>query len=237
MNAIKSILGPALFVCMLVNLYLIFMFAPSDTHWVPEFNEFRGMGGQVQRIFYFHVPTAWASGLSLSVLFIFSILYLWKKQRKYDLIAHSAGEIAMLFITLFLITGPIWARPVWNVWWKWDARLTLSLVLWFIFVAYLMLRNFVESEEKGARLAAVFAIVGFVDVPFVYMAIRWWPGQHPSPVIGGDKDSGLDPDMQIAFYFSVFTFTLLFLYLLIQRVRLQKTTVAIAEMKKQLAFH
>ena len=110
-------------------------------------------------------------------------------------------------------------------------------MLWFIFVAYLMLRNFVESEEKGARLAAVFAIIGFVDVPIVYMSIRLWADIHPRPVIGGGEGSGLHPDMRIVFYFSVFTFTLLFLYLLIQRVRLQKATVAIAEMKKQLAFH
>ena len=99
-----------------------------------------------------------------------------------------------------------------------------------------MLRNFVENEEKGARLAAVFAIVGFVDVPIVYMSIRLWADIHPRPVIGGGESSGLHPDMKIAFYFSVLTFTLLFLYLLIQRVRLQKTTVAISEMKKQIAY-
>ena len=222
---LKSILGPALFVCMLVNLYLIFMFAPTESSM-----------GHVQRIFYFHVPTAWVSGLSLSVVFIASILYLWKRQRKYDIVAHSAGEVGVLFMTLFLTTGPIWARPVWNIWWDWSPRLTSALVLWFIFVAYLMLRNFVENEEKGARLAAVFAIVGFVDVPIVYMSIRLWADIHPQPVIGGSEGSGLHPDMRIVFYFSVFTFTLLFLYLLIQRVRLQKATVAIAEMKKQLAF-
>ncbi len=225
MNVSKSILGPALFVCMLVNLYLIFMFAPTESSM-----------GQIQRIFYFHVPTAWVSGLSLFVLFISSILYLWKKQRKYDIVAHAAGEIGVLFMTMFLVTGPIWARPVWNIWWDWSPRLTSSLVLWFIFVAYLMLRNFVENEEKGARLAAVFAIVGFVDVPIVYMSIRLWADIHPRPVIGGGESSGLHPDMKIAFYFSVFTFTLLFLYLLILRVRLQKTTVAISEMKKQIAY-
>ena len=100
-----------------------------------------------------------------------------------------------------------------------------------------MLRSFVESEEKGARLSAVFAIVGFVDVPIVYMSIRLWADIHPKPVIAGGEGSGLHPDMSITFWFSVFTFTLLFLYLLIQRVRLQKATVAISEMKKQLAFH
>ena len=225
MKIIKSILGPVLFICMAVNLYLIFMFAPTESSM-----------GQVQRIFYFHVPTAWVSGLSLFAVFIGSILYLWKKQKKYDIVAHSAAEIGVLFLTLFLTTGPIWARPVWNTYWDWSPRLTSSLVLWFIFVAYLMLRNFVESEEKGARLAAVFAIVGFADVPIIYMSIRLWADIHPSPVIGGGEGSGLHPDMKIAFYFSVFTFTLLFLYLLIQRVQLQKTMIAISEMKKKIAF-
>ena len=163
MSLSKSILGPALFVCMAVNLYLIFMFAPTESSM-----------GQVQRIFYFHVPTAWVSGLSLSVVFIASILYLWKRQRKYDIVAHSAGEIGVLFMTLFLTTGPIWARPVWNIWWDWSPRLTLSLVLWFIFVAYLMLRNFVEGEDKGARGLAW-------PEAFGHRCLQPQPERHPWP--------------------------------------------------------
>ena len=118
MNVSKSILGPALFVCMLVNLYLIFMFAPTESSM-----------GQIQRIFYFHVPTAWVSGLSLFVLFISSILYLWKKQRKYDIVAHAAGEIGVLFVAVFVVAGPLWAPPVWIVWLDWSPRLNSSLVL------------------------------------------------------------------------------------------------------------
>jgi len=220
------LLGASLLIAMVLNLYLIFIFAPEE----------RSMG-QVQRIFYFHVPSAWVAGLAFFVVFISSIGYLWKKDRKYDIVAYAAGEIGVIFATLVLITGPIWARPVWNTWWEWTPRLTLFMVLWFIFIAYLMLRNFVENEERGARFAAVFGIVGFVDVPIVYMSIRLWADIHPKPVIAGGEGSGLHPDMWITFWFSVFTFTLLFLYLLIQRVRLQKATVAIAEMKKQLAFH
>jgi len=225
-NIFIMLLGASLLIAMVLNLYLIFIFAPEE----------RSMG-QVQRIFYFHVPSAWVAGLAFFVVFISSIGYLWKKDRKYDIVAYAAGEIGVIFATLVLITGPIWARPVWNTWWEWTPRLTLFMVLWFIFIAYLMLRNFVENEERGARFAAVFGIVGFVDVPIVYMSIRLWADIHPRPVIGGGEGSGLHPDMQIAFYFSVFTFTLLFLYLLIQRVLLQKATVAIAEMKQQLAFH
>ncbi|NIR51644.1 cytochrome C assembly protein [candidate division KSB1 bacterium] len=220
-----NILGAILLIAMVVDLYLIFMFAPEE-----------GSMGQVQRIFYFHVPSAWVSFLAFFVVFCGSVAYLWKKERKYDSWANSSAEIGVIFATLVLITGPIWARPVWNTWWEWSPRLTLFLVLWFIYVAYLMLRNFVEDKEKSARFAAVFGIVGFIDVPIVYMSIRLWRDIHPSPVIAGGDDSGLHPDMKIAFFFSLFTFTLLFFYLLIQRNQLQKSQETIAELKRKLAY-
>lgn len=219
------ILAAVLLVAMVVNLYLIFMYASEE----------RSMG-QVQRIFYFHVPSAWVAFLAFFVVFLYSIGYLWKKERKYDIIAHASAEVGVIFATLVLITGPLWARPVWNTWWEWSPRLTSFLILWFIYVAYLMLRNFVEGEERGARFAAVFGIVGFVDVPIVYMSIRLWRDIHPSPVIAGGEDSGLAPDMALTFFFSLFTFTLLFLFLLIVRVRLQKSMIRVAGMKKQLVY-
>ena len=115
-------------------------------------------------------------------------------------------------------------------------RLTLSFVLWFLYIGYLMLRTFVDDEEKGARFAAVYGIFAFADVPIVYASIRLWRDIHPSPVIAGDEGSGLHPDMRIVVYFSLFTFTLLFIYILIQRIRLQKTRVAVDELKKQLSY-
>ena len=148
------------------------------------------------------------------------------------MLAAASAEIGVIFATLVLITGPIWARPVWNTWWEWSPRLTLFLVLWFIYIAYLMLRNFVEGEERSARFAAVFGIVGFVDVPIVYLSIQLWRDIHPSPVV----KSGLHPDMKIAFYMSLLTFTLLFVHLLVQRNRLKKCETKIADMKKQAAF-
>lgn len=219
------ILGAGVFITMIIDLYLIFLFAPEE----------RSMG-QIQRIFYFHVPSAWLAFLAFFVVFIASIGYLWKKDRKYDIVAYSSAEIGIIFATLVLITGPIWARPVWNTWWVWSPRLTSFLILWFIYVAYLMLRNFVEEEERGARFTAVFGIVGFIDVPIVYVSIRLWRDIHPSPVIAGGSGAGLHPDMQITFFFSLFTFTLLYLFLLIQRVRLQKSFIVISELKKQLAY-
>ncbi|MFQ6113630.1 MAG: cytochrome c biogenesis protein [bacterium] len=219
------LLGLGVFITMIIDLYLIFLFAPEESSM-----------GQVQRIFYFHVPSAWVAFLAFFVVFAASIGYLWKKERKYDVVAHSSAEIGVIFASLVLITGPIWARPVWNTWWEWSPRLSLFLVLWFIFIAYLMLRNFVEGEERSARFAAVFGIVGFIDVPIVYVSIRLWRDIHPSPVIAGGEGSGLHPDMLITFFFSLLTFTLLYLVLIVQRVRLQKSKVAISELRKRLAF-
>ncbi len=224
-NRWMAVLYLSLLICMVVDLYLIFQFAPEE----------RSMG-HVQRIFYFHVPSAWISFLAFFVVFVASIGYLWKRERRYDMVAAAAAEIGVMFATLVLITGPIWARPVWNTWWEWTPRLTLFLVLWFIYIAYLMLRNFVEGEERSARFAAVFGIVGFVDVPIVYLSIRLWRDIHPSPVIAGGEGSGLHPDMLLTLMFSLFTFTLLFVLLLIHRLRLEKTTVAASELKKQIAY-
>lgn len=224
-NPWMILLSASLFVCMVVNLYLIFQFAPEE----------RSMG-HVQRIFYFHVPSAWVAFLAFFVVFAASIMYLWKRERKYDMVAYSAAEIGVIFATLVLITGPIWARPVWNTWWEWTPRLTLFLVLWFIYIAYLMLHNFVEGDERRARFSAVFGIVGFVDVPIVYLSIRLWRDIHPSPVIAGGEKSGLHPDMKITFFFSLFTFTLMFIYLFIHRLRLEKSSVSISELKKQMTY-
>lgn len=218
----QKLLYASLLISMIVNLYLIFQFAPTE----------RSMG-HIQKIFYFHVPSAWVAFLAFIVVFVASIGYLWKRKQSYDMVANSAAEIGIIFATLVLITGPIWARPVWNTWWEWSPRLTLFLILWFIYIAYLMLRNFVEDEERGARFAAVFGIVGFVDVPIVFMSIRLWRDIHPRPVI---RSGGLEPDMWVAFSVSLFTFTLLFIALLINRIKLEKSKVALEDLKKQKVF-
>ncbi len=224
-NRWTNMLTAALLLAMLINLYLIFIFAPEE----------RSMGA-VQRIFYFHVPSAWIAGLAFFVVFVASIGYLWKQDNKYDVIAYSSAEIGVIFSTLVLVTGPIWAKPVWNTWWEWSARLTSFVVLWFIYLAYLMLHNFIEEKEKSARLAAVFGIMGFVDVPIVYFSIRLWRDIHPSAVFAGGTGSGLNPEMKLTFFFSLFTFTLLFILILIYRIRLQKSEIEVAEIKKQLAY-
>jgi heme exporter protein C len=189
--------------------------------------------GDIQRIFYFHTPSAWiALGPSFTMVFIASIVYLIKKDLRWDRIAASSAEIGVMFTTITLITGPIWARPIWGAYWTWDPRLTTALVLWFIYVAYLMLRGATGSGHKRARLSAVFGIVGWIDVPIVFMSIRWWRTIHPDVITG--EDSGLDPSMRLVLFFSLGAFTLLYAYLLTVRVRQENMAHRLERLRHRL---
>ncbi len=148
--------------------------------------------GDVQRIFYYHLPSAWVAFLLFFVNFLASVWYLIRRNAGADALALAAAEVGVSFCTIVLLTGPIWARPVWGIWWTWDARLTSTLVLWLIYVSYLVLRHYATGGQVPV-LAAALGIFGFVDVPIVYMAIRWFRTQHPQPVIGGGEGSGLAP--------------------------------------------
>ena len=148
--------------------------------------------GNVQRIFYYHVPSAWVAFELFLINFIASVFYLVRRSAKADILALVAAEVGVVFCTVVLITGPIWARPVWGIWWTWDLRLTLTLVLWLIYVSYLVLRRFSTSSQTPL-LAAVLAVFGALDVPLVYFSIWFFRTQHPAPVIGGG--GSLDPRM------------------------------------------
>jgi len=206
------------FVMMIVALYLVFIYAPTEK-----------VMGDVQRVFYFHVPLAWLSYLAFGVVLVCSILYLRSREGKWDIIARSAAEVGVLFTTLVLITGPIWAKAYWDTWWTWDARLTSELVLWMIYIVYLMVRSFATEEDRGARFAAVVGIVGFLSVPLSAFAIVLWRTLHPAPVMGD-----LDPRMLFTLIFCVFTFTVLFVQLLILRVSCRKTETEIEKIKHNL---
>ncbi len=216
----REVIGWLTFVFMLASIYMVFVYAPTDKNL-----------GDVQRIFYFHVSSAWIAFLAFFLVFLASILYLKKKTRKWDILALSSAEIGVLLTSLVLITGPIWAKPIWYTWWTWDARLTTTLVLWLIYVAYLMLRSYSEGS-RGSNFAAVFAILGFVDVPIVFMAIRWWRTQHPGPVMGGGEGAGLPPAMLYTLLVSLAAFTLLFIYLLLLRIKLATIRDEIEYFKK-----
>jgi heme exporter protein C len=148
--------------------------------------------GDVQRIFYYHVPSAWTAFILFFINFFASIVYLIWRNAKADMIALVTAEVGVVFCTVNLVTGPIWARPVWGIWWTWDLRLTLTLVLWLIYVSYLVLRRF-SSSGQTPLLAAVLAVFGALDVPLVYFSIWFFRTQHPQPVIGGG--GSLDPRM------------------------------------------
>ena len=160
--------------------------------------------GDVQRIFYYHVPSAWTAFCLFFVNLIGSLIYLVRKSSKADALAVAAAEVGVVFCTIVLITGPIWARPVWGIWWTWDLRLTLTLVLWLIYVSYLVLRRFSDSSQTP-KLAAVLAVFGALDVPLVYFSIWFFRTQHPQPVIGGG--GSLDPRMLHAFLINLFAFS------------------------------
>jgi heme exporter protein C len=148
--------------------------------------------GDVQRIFYYHVPSAWTAFLLFTINFLASVVYLVRRSVKADIIALVTAEVGVVFCTVVLVTGPIWARPVWGIWWTWDVRLTSTLVLWLIYVSYLILRRF-SSSGQTPLMAAVLAIFGALDVPLVYFSIRFFRTQHPQPVIGGE--GSIDPKM------------------------------------------
>ena len=189
-------------VLMVAALYMIFIYVPTDKHT-----------GIVQRIFYFHVPLAWISFLAFFVVFICSIVYLRTRNVKWDAFAHASAEIGILFTTLVLVTGPLWAKPVWGIWWTWDSRLTATLVLWLVYIAYVLVRNYAVTKEQGARFAAVVGIVGFVDVPIVFIAVKLWRTQHPSTIV---FEGGLTPEMVFTLLTSIAAFTILYILLVIQ---------------------
>ncbi|HYZ46082.1 MAG TPA: cytochrome c biogenesis protein CcsA [Actinomycetota bacterium] len=193
----------------------------------------QAMGGQLQRIFYFHVPSAWVAYLAFAIVFVSSLAYLRTRARRWDLLAHSAAEIGVVFCTLVLVTGPIWARPVWGTWWQWDARLTATLVLWLTYVGYLLLRAFATDPRRVGRLAAVVGIVGFVNVPIVHFSVYWWRTLHPQGPAVADptRNSGLGPQELAAFFAALIAFTLLFAWLLAIRVRLGRADDAVAELE------
>jgi heme exporter protein C len=191
--------------------------------------------GDVQRIFYYHVPSAWTAFLLFFANFIASIVYLAKRNTGADAAAAATAEVGVVFCTVVLVTGPIWARPVWGIWWTWDARLTTTLVLWLIYVSYLVLRRYSVGSQTSV-LAAVLAIFGFVDVPLVYMTIRWFRTQHPSPVIGGGQGSGLDPSMWPPLLWNWLAFSMLAVILVVARYRLQMMEQGVEEQHAQVAL-
>jgi heme exporter protein C len=202
---------------------LAFMYAPTEVTM-----------GHVQRIFYFHVSSAWVGFFAFFVTFVSSVIYLffWR-ERRWDIVALSSAEIGVAFLVMVVTTGPLWAKSVWNTWWTWDPKLTTVLVLLFIYISYLMLRSMVENPEKRALLAAVVGIVGFADVPLVFGAVRWWGTRSPlHPIIATSEGFSLSPRMLFTLLFCLGAFTLLYLTLLAHRIRLERLADEMAALKE-----
>ena len=208
-------LVPASAVAMIVALWAAFIYAPTER-----------VEGDIQRMFYMHVPAAFTMYVAYGLLALASLLYLVQRKERWDEVAAATGEVAALFATIMITTGPIWAKPVWGTWWTWDARLTSALVLWLILMAYQMLRSYGGSPEQVARYCAVLAVVGLADLPIVHYSVVWWRTLHPEPKImtEGSIGGGLEPTMLAAFALGMVATLMVFATLLAMRLKLERLT-------------
>lgn len=213
-----AITGIVSVVLLLIATYMAFLYAPTDA-----------AQGDAQRIFYVHVPMAWLAYLAYVVLFIGSVGYLWKRNQAFDRLARSAAELGFLFTTLVLITGMLWGRPIWGTWWQWEARLTTTLVLWFIYLGYFMVRSFAGEPERAARLAGVLAIVGAVDIPIIHMSVRWWRTLHPEPIVINTGGPNLPDSMLVTLLVSFIGFTIFYAHLMLQKMQVESARDRLAD--------
>lgn len=214
-----------------ISLLVIFFYAPTEITM-----------GNVQRIFYFHVGSAWVAALAFFVALLSGIAYLRNPSRTWDTIAVGSVEIGLVFTSMTIISGSVWGRPAWNTWWIWSPRLTSITVLWLVYVAYFMLRGAIEDEEKRGRFSAVYVIAGFVTVIITFLSIRLLRDIHPvligessAAAEGLQEFSGLDSTkMVISLNVSVLTFSVLYLAWLANRLRLQKMVDEAADLKMRV---
>jgi len=207
---------------MSVAMFMALVFAPSER-----------VQAEVYRLLFVHVPSAWLAFLAFGVVAIASALYLIRGSSRWDHLAAASAEVGVMFTTLTLATGSIWGRSVWGVWWQWDPRLTTTLVMWFIYAGYLSLRAYIDEPEIRYRSAAVLGVLGVVSIPLVWFSVEWWRGLNPTPSItrpGG----GMPPEMLITLLVSVGAFTMLYITLLQQRIRIQSVSEELTHIHEQL---
>jgi len=211
----------------LVAIYMALLFAPSAEP---------ALGGDVQRIMYLHVASAWVSYVAFAVTFVASISYLRTRDLRWDAYALSSAEIGVLFCTLAITTGPIWAKATWGVYWRWaDLKLTMTLVLWLVFIAYLALRANSPDKRRGASLGAVFSSVGMLCVPFSFAANIVWQQYHPPALVF--SEGGLEPSMGAALAVAVIAFTVLYVFLMLARVGIERARDELEDLKQKAGDH
>ena len=212
---------------LLIALYMVFIYAPREA-----------VMGDVQRVFYFHVAAGWVGAVAFLVTAITGGVYLAKRDRKWDRVAVASVEIGVVFIFINIVSGAIWARPIWNTWWTWDPRLVTATIMLLLYLAYLMLRQGIDDPDRRARFGAIYGIVAFVSVPITFLSIRIFRTIHPVVIGSGDPTAegafDMSPPMLQAFMFSLLTFTFIYMTLLWYRVRLGRLSEQVEERKMEM---
>jgi len=212
---------------LIVAAYLALVYAPEEA-----------VMGQVQRVFYFHVATAWTALLGFIAAGVAGVAYLATKDEKWDIVEIAAIEISLVFFLITIVLGSIWARPIWNTWWTWDPRLTTAAVTELIYIAYFMLRQGIEDPGRRARFGAVYTIIGAVSAPITFFAIRLFRTIHPVVIGSGDPSAqgtfAMAPGMKLAFFFALFAFTIIFVDLFWNRILMGRLAARVEQLKLNL---
>ena len=223
-------------ILMLAALYMALIWAPDANNLTAPAERY------AQRIFYFHVGSAWLGFLAFIVAAVASILYLVTRRDKWDIWALSSVEIGLAFFTTVIISGSIWAKPTWNVWWTWDPRLTISTICWLLYVGYLMLRGAIDNPDRQARFGAVYALLAGFSVPLNWMAIRWWRTIHPAVIAPGNNADesmgsfGMSANIQTTLLFCVIAFTVFYITLMYHRINLEQLQRRVDTLKQRLLY-
>src|SRR5512138_3262496 len=212
-----------------ISTYLALVYAPKEL-----------VMGNVQRVFYFHIGTAWTALLGFLLAAVFSVVYLIWKDLKWDRLQVAAVEVSLVFFLITIVLGSIWARPAWNTWWTWDPRLTTAAVTELVYAAYFMLRQGIDDPDRRATFGAVYALIGGLSAPITFFAIRLFRTIHPV-VIGGtnpaaDGGFSMSADMRVAFFFALFAFTVIFIDLFWNRARLGMLQDKVEQLKLKVSM-
>jgi heme exporter protein C len=224
-----TILDTASLIVLVIAAYLALVFAPTEA-----------VMGQVQRVFYFHVGTAWVGLLGFLFAAVTGIIYLVTKDLKWDRVEVAAVEVSVVFFFITIVLGSIWARPAWNTWWTWDPRLTTAAITELIYVAYFMLRQGIEDPERRARFGAVYTLLGGISAPITFMVIRLFRTIHPvvigNPSAAAQGGFDMTADMRVAFFFALFAFTVIFIDFFWHRIRLGNLQDKVEQLKLNVSM-
>jgi heme exporter protein C len=223
------ILDIASIILLLVSAYIALFVAPTEA-----------VMGDVQRVFYFHIGTAWTALLGFILAAVFSVIYLVTKNLTWDRLQVAAIEVSLVFFLITIVLGSIWARPAWNTWWTWDPRLTTAAITELIYIAYFMLRQGIDDPDRRARFGAVYALIGGLSAPITFFAIRLFRTIHPVVISGSNPEAegsfSMTPDMRTAFFFALFAFTVIFIDLFWNRVRLGALQDKVEQLKLKVTM-